>query len=136
MGEVAAVLLHLVGGLAVDVGVAGGDEVLGALVHLVEVVGGVERLAAEVGAQPLHGLDDGVDVLLLFLLRVGVVEAQVAGAAVFPGEAEVEQDGLGVPEVQVAVGLRGEAGADLDVLARRQISFDHLLDEIRSRRGM
>ena len=130
MREVAAIFLHFVGGLAVDVGVARGDEVFGAGVHLVEVVGGVERLAAEIRSQPAHRVDDRIDVLLLFLLRVGVVEAQVAVAAVFLRQAEIEQDGLGVPQVQVAVGLGGEARADLDVFSRRQISLNDLLDEV------
>jgi hypothetical protein len=74
-------------------------------------------LAVEAGfpveAQPLHGVDDGVDVLLLFLLGVGVVEAQVADAAVVARQAEVQADALGVADVQVAVGLGREAGADL-----------------------
>jgi hypothetical protein len=96
---------------------AGADQVFGELGHPVEIVGGL----VEVGfaglfpraAQPFHRIDDGVDVFLLFLLRVGVVEAQVAAAAVLGGEAEVEQDGLGVAEVQVTVRLGREAGADL-----------------------
>jgi hypothetical protein len=60
----------------------------------------------------LHGFLDGVDVLLLFLLGVGVVEAQVAGAAVGLRQAEVQADALGVADVQVAVGLGREARAD------------------------
>jgi hypothetical protein len=35
-----------------------------------------------VEAEPAHRVDDRVDVLLLFLLGIGVVEAQVADAAV------------------------------------------------------
>jgi hypothetical protein len=53
-----------------------------------------------------------LDVPSLFLLRVGVVEAQVADAAVLLGEPEVEGDALGVANVQVAVRLGREAGAD------------------------
>jgi len=60
----------------------------------------------------MHGIDDGIDVLLFFLFRVGVVEAQVAGAAVLERQAEIEADRLGVAEVQIAVGLGREAGAD------------------------
>ncbi len=64
-------------------------------------------------AEPLHGVADGVDVFLVFLLGVGVVEAQVAHAAVFLGQLEVEPDALGVADVQVAVGLGRKAHADL-----------------------
>src|SRR5690606_4445380 len=59
-----------------------------------------------------HHLADGVDVFLLFLLGVGVVEAQVAHAAVLLRQLEVQPDALGVADVQVAVGLGREAGAD------------------------
>jgi hypothetical protein len=87
--EIAAVFGHVVRALAVDVGVAGGDQVLGHRVQLVEVVAGVVQVVfdAAVGfgvvpvkAQPFDAVDDGVDVFLLFLGRVGVVEAQVAAA--------------------------------------------------------
>jgi phosphohistidine phosphatase SixA len=53
---------------------------------------------APVEAEPAHRVDDGVDVLLLFLLRIGVVEAQVAAAAVVARQAEVQADRLGVAE--------------------------------------
>ncbi len=45
------------------------------------------------------------------LAGVGVVEAQVAAAAELLGDAEVEADGLGVADVEVAVGLGGKARA-------------------------
>jgi hypothetical protein len=84
-----------------------------------------------VEAQPLDGLDDGVDVFLLFLGRVGVVEAQVAGAAVDLGQAEVEADALGVAVVQVAVGLGREAGLDAAApLAEAAIFVDEVADEV------
>ena len=45
-------------------------------------------------------------------MRVGVVESQVGFAAELLSEAEVEADGLGVTDVEVAVGLGREAGLD------------------------
>src|SRR5690606_20722519 len=88
------------------------DQVLGPLVELLEVVGGVVEVLAPVVAEPVHVLDDGVDVLLLLLDRVGVVEPQVAAAAEFLGDAEVDADRLGMADVQVAVRLRREPGDD------------------------
>jgi hypothetical protein len=123
--EVAAVRAHFVGGLLVHIGKAGADQVLGGFVHEVEVVAGevLVRLqgaggAGAVGqvgfvAEPLHRVADGVDVFLLFFFRVGVVKAQVAHAAVFLGQLEVEPDALGVADVQVAVGFGREAHAHL-----------------------
>jgi hypothetical protein len=47
--------------------------------------------ASQLEAQPLHGVLDAVDVLLLFLLGVGVVEAQVAHAAVVARQPKFRQ---------------------------------------------
>ena len=62
----------------------------------------------------------------LFLGRVGVVEAQVALAAELVGEAEVQADGLGVADVQVAVGLGRKAGVDASpyLLVRQVVEDD------------
>ncbi len=84
------------------------------LVELAEVVGGVAE-ALPVEAEPAHVVLDGVDVLLLFFLGIGVVEAQVGFAAELVGEAEVDADGLGVADVEVAVGLGRKAGLDVGV---------------------
>jgi hypothetical protein len=111
LGEGAAVLADLVGGEVVDVGFAGFDELQGPLVELREVVGGVAE-ALPLEAEPADVGLDGVDVLLLFFFGVGVVEAQVGLAAELVGEAEVDADGLGVADVEVAVGLGGKAGLD------------------------
>jgi len=123
----------LVGALAVHVGVPALDQRLGELVEPVEVIGGVVLVLAPLEAEPLRRVLDGVDVLLLLLDRVGVVEAQVADAAVLPGEAEVEADRLGVAEVQVAVRLGRKARDDALVLARGEVRLDDLADEIGAR---
>ena len=87
-------------------------------------------MLAPVEAEPADVGLDGVDVLLLFLDRVGVVEAQVAAAAELAGDAEVEADGLGVADVEVAVGLRREAGDDARRRALAQVGGDDLADEV------
>ena len=43
------------------------------------------------------------------LLGIGVVEAQVGLAAELRGQAEIQADGFGVADVQIAVRLRREA---------------------------
>ncbi|MCY1531299.1 hypothetical protein D9M68_665200 [compost metagenome] len=115
-GQRAAVGTDFLGALLVHVSVAGLDQRLGEFVHVAEVVAGEVQVVVAVGlpveAQPVHGLDDGVDVLLVFLFGVGVVEAQVADAAEIARQPEVQADALGVADVQVAVGLRRKAGAD------------------------
>ncbi|EJT84048.1 hypothetical protein PPS11_27281 [Pseudomonas putida S11] len=91
-----------VGGKVADVGLATLDQLDRPVVQLVEVVGGVAHIAGPVEAQPLDITLDGVDVLLVFLGRVGIVETQVADAPEFLGQAEVDADRLGVTDVQVA----------------------------------
>ncbi len=140
-GEGAAVGPDFLLGEVVDVGQALPDERLGEGVEPVEIVRGVKAAVLPVEAEPAHVLLDGVDVFHLFLGRVGVVEAQVALAAVIPGQAEIEADGLGVADVQVAVGLGREAGVDAAApFAGADVLVDDLADEIpgrgRSGRGL
>ena len=118
LGERAAILADLVGRQAVDVGQAGSDQVLGVAVERLEVVGGVEQ-AGPVEPEPLHVGLDRVDVLDVFLGRVGVVEAQVAAAAELAGDTEVQADRLGVADVQVPVRLRRKARRDAPRMTRR-----------------
>src|SRR5215470_7852267 len=73
---------------------------------------------------------DRVDVFLLLLRRVGVVEAQVAAAAIFLGHAEIDRDGLGVADVQIAVGLRWEPGHYLAAASRGDVGIYDVADEV------
>ena len=81
-------------------------------VELLVVVRRVVLAVVPGEAEPAHVLLDGVDVLDVLLDRVGVVEAQVAVAAMFGRDAEVEADGLGVADVEVAVGFGRKARDD------------------------
>ena len=46
---------------------------------------------------------------MLFLFRIGVVEAQIGVSAELVGEAEVDADRLGVADVQISIGLGRKA---------------------------
>ena len=95
------------------------------MVDLLEVVGRKEHLVAEVVPQPAHVGDDAVDVLFLFLDGVGVVKAQVELAAEVTRDPGIDRQCLGVADVQVAVGLRGEARVHSAVEATRSDVLDH-----------
>ncbi len=131
LGEGAAMLANLLGGEVIDVGLAGLDQLHRPREELIEVVGGVAE-TVPLEAEPAHILLDGVHVLLLFLLGIGVVKAQVGEAAELVGQIEVEADGLGVADVQVSVGLRRKARLNdgVAVLLRLQILDEHLADEV------
>src|SRR5439155_14597535 len=127
----AAILADLVAAEIVHIGLARADELLGPLVELLEVVAGVVEVRAPVEAEPADVAHDAVDVLLALLRRVGVVEAQVAAAAELPGHAEVDGDGLGVADVQVAVGLRRKPRDHLAAEAAGAIVLqDDVADEV------
>ena len=85
--------------------------------------------------EPIHVLDDGIDILDLFLGRVGVVHAQVADAAELPGDAEVEANALGMADVQVAVGFGRETGMDLRIFFFSNMPDHDVANEIRGRAG-
>jgi hypothetical protein len=108
---------------------------IGEFIELAEVVRGIKIRLSPVEAEPLHSLLDGVDVLLFLLFRVGVVEAQVAAAAVLLGEAEVEADRLDVAEMQVAVRLGRKARAHPGVGAGGQVGIHYLPNKVRAGGG-
>ena len=67
---------------------------------------------------------------MVFFFGIGVVEAQVALAVVNIGQAEVQADGFGVADVQVAVGFGRETGLDGFVFAAFEVFFDEGADEM------
>ena len=97
---------------------------------MLEVIGGVVFVTPPV-AKPLDVLFDGIDVFHILLGGIGVVEAQVAHAAVLCGNAEVEADGLGVADVEITVRLRGKARLHTSsVLAVSEVFFHFRFNEI------
>ncbi len=133
-GQGAAVFADLVGRQVVDVGPPVLDQLHRPVVELLEVVGGVVEVLPPVEAEPADVAYDRLDVFRLFLGGIGVIEAQVAAAAVLQGDGEIETDRLGVADVQVAVRLGREAGDDAAVvLALFEVPGDDVADEIGSR---
>jgi hypothetical protein len=81
----------------------------------------------------VHVALDGVDELLLFLGRIGVVETQVAVTAELLGNAEIETDRLGVADMEIAVRLRWKPGDDLAGAAICEIGLDDVANEVATR---
>ncbi len=144
LGQRATILANFFGTEIVDVRLAGLDQLHRPRVQLVEIIGGVEHAIAPVGAQPACVGDDRVDVLLLFLLGIGVVKAQVGLPAELFCQPEIQADRLRVTDMQVAVGLGRKAGLHASVvLVGLQVVEDNVANEVggagcgfaRSRRG-
>ena len=97
------------------------------------------RLQAEIfigpaADEPVDVLGDGIHVLDVFLGRVGVVHAEIADAAEFAGDAEVQADALGVADVEIAVRFRRKTGVNLRIFLLGDVFFNDVADEI-GRRG-
>ena len=133
-GVVAAVFLHLVAGQVFHVGLAHLDKLFGKGVNLVVVVAGEVFAALPFKAEPLHVFTDGVHVFHVFLGGVRVVKAQVRDAAeilVLVCRTEIQADGLGVSDVDVAVGFGRKTGVHALALARGEVVNDNVLYKIR-----
>ena len=125
----AAVQADLLLRLVIDIGESPFDQVLGPLVELVEIIGGIEFLVP-MESQPLDVFLDGIHVLGVLLGGVRVVVTEIRDTAVLLREAEVEADGLGMSQMQIAVRLRRETGDDGVHLAAGEVRFDDFFEEI------
>ncbi len=106
----AAKRAHLGRRRALHVGQVMLDEPLGKGIKLVVVVRCVIAMNPPIEAEPAHGIGDRRLELDVLLGGIGVVETEVAAPAVLGGEAEIQDDRLGVPIMQIAVGLWRKAG--------------------------
>ena len=74
---------------------------------------------------------DSVDIFCVFLLRVSVVETQIAGAAEFLGCAEIHYESLGMANMQISVRFGRETSAEsAAVFACREIILYFLLHKV------
>jgi hypothetical protein len=104
------------------------------LVELREIVRGVVLSISPVKTQPMDIGLDRIHVFDFLLAGIRVVEAQIAKALKFQGEAEVKADRLGVTDVEVTVGFGRKASVNpASVFVRLQVFGDDRLDEIGGR---
>jgi len=97
------------------------------LVQLLEIVRRVIQPIVPVETQPAHIFHDRFDIFRVLLLRIRVVEPQVALSTVLRGNAEVEADTFGMTDVQIAIGFRGKSSLYSAVpFAGTQIVFHDL----------
>ena len=129
-GQRAAQIFDLFRGKVADERFAFFDQARRAIVDDVEEVGSVALFRPFV-AHPADIAADGVHKFRLFFGRVGVVEKEVAFAAVFLGDPEIDEHALGVPDMQIAVGFGGKARLDRGDFSRVYILVDNLFDKIR-----
>ena len=133
-GEITAVLGDLLRAQAVHVGQPLVDQLHGQLIKPVEIVAGKLLLTIPGEPKPLHILLDRLDVLILFLLGIGIIEAQIATAVIAFGNPEVQADRLGMTNMQVPIGFRWKTGHHLAVVFTFcKVTVDDLSDKIAGR---
>ena len=109
-GQGAPVLPDLIGAQIADKGLALLDQLHGILVQLFIVIRGIIETILPVKSQPFYVPDDRIHIFLVFSARVRIVHAQIAGAAILGGDAEIEADGLGMSDMGVSVRFGGKPG--------------------------
>ena len=93
-----------------------------------------EMLIAPLEAQPFKVCLDGFHVLDAFFFRIGVVKTQIAGAAVVFGDSKIQANRLGMPDMQIPIGLGRKAGGNPSpVFAGFEVGIDDISDEIAGR---
>src|SRR4029077_8136604 len=80
--------------------------------------------------KPFDVFRNRIDVLDIFLGRVGVIHSQVANAAKLPGDAEIQANGFGMADMKIAVRFRREASVDLGIFLFADMRGHDVADEI------
>ena len=114
----------------VNVGQAFFDQINGIRVQLREVIRSI-KLIVPLGTQPAYVGTNAVDILYIFGDRVRIVKTQVEFALKTLGNAIIHSDGLGVADMEIAIGLWWETGVNpTSMFAIGNVFFDDLLDKI------
>jgi hypothetical protein len=97
------------GAAIVNISMALFYQLNGKVVKLIKIIRCVQ-LIGPFKAQPFYILFYAVNILYVFLYRVGIVKTQVSFTVIFLCESKVKAYGFRVPNMQVAVRLRRETG--------------------------
>lgn len=88
------------------------------MVELIEIIAGVRDLPRFV-AKPPNCLQDGLEILGFLRLRVRVVVSKVCFATVVSSVTKIDEDSLGMTNVEVAIRFRGESSPNLTPSCRK-----------------
>ena len=106
------------------------DQVNSPLVERIEVAGGITNLATPLETKPFHIILNAVDVLLLFLFRIGVVKTQdYIGRRTFRQGQSSDRWMLRAPHAE-SIRLRRETGMDRSYYTFGQIFLDDLFQKV------
>ena len=129
--QCSAVFLHLLRRQVAYVGLSLLNQGYCRFVHLIEIIRCPQSLVP-LESQPVYIFLDGVHVFRIFLDRVGVVITKVAGSAVLQRGSEVQAQGFGMSDVEIAVWFRWKTSGDVIPLSGFQVVVDDVVDKIPS----
>ena len=122
--------------LFIHVGLAILNQLDRVAVERLEVIAGVVLAPIPFKTKPGNVPTDGVHVLCVFLDRVCVVKTEVDRANVFCSQPKIHTNRLGVPNVQVAIGLRWKPCVNPSLVQPRLlVGIDDLLNEVSAHEG-
>ena len=128
--ERSAILTNFFGTQIANVSFPIANQFLRTAINHFEIIRRVPQFVP-IEAEPVHVVLDRIDVLDIFLRRIRVVETQMANAAEFRREAEIQTNRFGMSQMQIAVGLGRKARDDAAaVLAGRPVVGDDLANEM------
>ena len=131
--DITAVSFELFGAQLANIGKTLVDKLNGVFIILLKIVASVEETVAPIKTKPVDVFLNSVNILGVFLCRVGVIHTEVAKAAKFFGSTEIYAKSLAVTDVEIAVGLRGETGMNsltLKASAGGKVFFYKLKDKV------
>ena len=115
----------------VNVGFSRADQINRPLIKLIEIRRGKVKVFSPIESEPPDIFHDGVDVLHVFLDGIGIVETEVAAAAVLPRQPEIQINGFGVSDVEVAVRFGRKARYDAAVVFPRfNVAVNNAFDKV------
>ena len=100
------------------------------LIHLSKIVGCKEQSVLPIRAEPLNIRKDGLHKFRLFLCGVCIIKSHVELTAIFFRQTVVQQNTFGMPDMQIAIGLRRETGVNGVIHALCQILINRCLNKI------
>ena len=122
---------YLFAGLLIHISIAAFYHTYGQVIKLLEIVGSVIQAVFPVISKPVNIAFYGFHIFVILLLRVRVVEAQIAGSSEAFGCSEVHDEGFSMTYVKITVRLGRKACVEAAaVLAGFQIFLYFLLYEV------
>ena len=115
-GQCAARNAHFFRGLAIDIGMTVFNQALSCAVHEIEIITSEVKVIIctilPAKPQPLHRVADAIYVFLTLFFRIGVIKTQMTNAAIIACQAKVQENTLGMTDVQITIRLGRKTGTD------------------------